>query len=203
MWYIEREGMIKKIELPIFPLSILPIPGEHVPLHIFEPRYQQLLLDIESNQGKFGIYYSHGLNKDRLGAIVELEEVVNRYPSGEADIVVKCVDSFLLSRFWNQFMPKLYPGGVITPLNAFDEVEMSGEFKEVVQSFLALKGEVDYDDYNIHDVAVSLDLDIEDRLKYTKLLEVKKREAFLRERLRYRKFILMQEEKIKGRFFLN
>lgn len=195
--------MIEKIELPIFPLSILPIPSEHVPLHIFEPRYRQLLLDIESSQGKFGIYYSHGLNKDRLGAIVELEEVVNRYPSGESDIVVKCVDSFLLSKFWNRLAPKLYPGGVVTPLKAYNEVDMSGEFKEDVQSFLALKGEADYDDYTIHDVAVDLDLDIEDRLKYTKLLDASKREAFLRERLRYRKFILMQEEKIKGRFFLN
>ena len=36
---------VKKI--PIFPLSILPLPKEIVPLHIFEPRYRQLLQDLE------------------------------------------------------------------------------------------------------------------------------------------------------------
>jgi Lon protease-like protein len=42
--------------IPMFPLAILPLPGELVPLHIFEPRYKQLLQDAENSDISFGIF---------------------------------------------------------------------------------------------------------------------------------------------------
>lgn len=196
--------MIKKDKKPLFPLSILPIPNERVPLHIFEPRYRQLLNDIEVSGESFGIYYSHGLNKDRLGALVELEAVVKRYDSGESDVIVKCTDTFILSNFFNRMAPKLYPGGIITTLNASEHVIPSEAMLSNFRELLALQGRSDIDtDFDIHDIANELQLNIEERLKYLKLLDIHKREAFLTERLRYRKFILKQEEKIKDNFFLN
>ncbi|MTI22607.1 hypothetical protein E1176_16365 [Fulvivirga sp. RKSG066] len=195
--------MIEQVELPIFPLAILPILNERIPLHIFEPRYRQLLQDVESAQMQFGIYYSHGLNKDRMGAIVELEAVVKRYQTGESDIMVKCVDTFLLTKFYNKFSPKLYPGGIIAPLKAYEESSVSEEFRDQFRAFMALKDYQGKIDFDIHDVAVELNLDIGDRLRYLKLLDIHKREAFLSERLRYRKFILEQELKVRDNFFLN
>lgn len=47
--------MIDLIRIPIFPLAIFPLPGEMVPLHIFEPRYRQLLEDAEKRDIAFGI----------------------------------------------------------------------------------------------------------------------------------------------------
>ncbi|HCR53616.1 MAG TPA: hypothetical protein DIW27_04310 [Cytophagales bacterium] len=43
------------MRIPIFPLAIFPLPGEMVPLHIFEPRYRQLLEDAEKRDIAFGI----------------------------------------------------------------------------------------------------------------------------------------------------
>ena len=47
--------MEKIVRIPMFPLAILPVPGELVPLHIFEPRYRQLLQDMETSDITFGI----------------------------------------------------------------------------------------------------------------------------------------------------
>lgn len=196
--------MIEKVKIPIFPLSILPIPNERVPLHIFEPRYKQLVSDIIAENTSFGIYYSHGLNKDRLGGLVKLENQVKTYDGGESDIVVKCTDTFILSNFFNRIPPKLYPGGIIVTLNATQQVKVSNGLLSDFREFLAVQGRSDIDaEFDIHDIANELQLNIEDRLKYLKLLDIEKREAFLKERLRYQKFILKQERKIKDNFFLN
>lgn len=42
-------------ELPLFPLPLVLMPGEMLPLHIFEPRYRQMLTDIELKRNLFGI----------------------------------------------------------------------------------------------------------------------------------------------------
>src|SRR5205807_10370493 len=44
-------------ELPIFPLPIVLFPGAPQPLHIFEPRYRQLLVDCLAGDRRFGITY--------------------------------------------------------------------------------------------------------------------------------------------------
>jgi len=196
--------MIKKVEIPIFPLNILPIPNEHVPLHIFEPRYRQLLEDLEAENMSLGIFFSHDLNRDSLCGHVELEAVLKRYPTGESDIVVKCTDTLMMSKFYKEWTPKLYPGGIVSPLNACDNVNISEEFKEKFNDYLKLKkSSEDIDSYDIHDIALELNLDITDRLKYLKLLDIKKRETFLSERLRYKTFMLEQESKVHNNFFLN
>ncbi|MEY4930630.1 MAG: hypothetical protein RI909_1354, partial [Bacteroidota bacterium] len=71
--------------IPMFPLSIFPLPGEMVPLHIFEPRYRQLLEDAEKKDITFGIYYNHTTNSEKLGSLVKLESVIKRYKTGESD----------------------------------------------------------------------------------------------------------------------
>jgi Lon protease-like protein len=41
--------------LPMFPLGMVALPGSSVPLHIFEPRYRQLMVDLQKGDGRFGI----------------------------------------------------------------------------------------------------------------------------------------------------
>src|SRR5689334_2957035 len=100
--------------IPMFPLSILPLPGEMVPLHIFEPRYKQLLQDAESDDISFGIFLNHTVNIEKIGSCMKLETVVKRYPTGEADIIVKCHDIFILEKLYRNFKSKMYPGGEVT-----------------------------------------------------------------------------------------
>lgn len=196
--------MEQLVEIPVFPLSILPLPNELIPLHIFESRYRQLLKDVEEKDVNFGIYYTHGLNTDRVGALMRLEGILKRYDTGESDIVTKCVDTFLLTRYYNQWLPNPYPGGRVYMLNANEHLQVSTRFSEEFKGYMALKNITDVGtDFNIHDIANELNLDIGDRLKYLKLLTRDKREGFLRERLKYQKFILEQEKRHKDNFFLN
>lgn len=196
--------MDQLIEIPVFPLSILPLPNELIPLHIFEDRYRQMLKDIEEENVTFGIYYTHGLNTDRIGALMRLEGVLKRYDTGESDVVTKCIDTFLLTRYYNQWLPRPYPGGKVYMLKSNENKQVSRGFSDEFRAYMALKKITDIDnDFSIHDIANELDLDIGDRLKYLKLLTKEKRENFLRERLKYQRFILKQELQHKDNFYLN
>ncbi|MCG8384052.1 MAG: hypothetical protein MJA30_00795 [Cytophagales bacterium] len=193
---------LKKI--PVFPLNILPIPGELIPLHIFEPRYQQLLKDIEEKDIDFGILFAHPMNEKRIGSLVRLESILKKYETGESDIVVKCIDTFILSRFFNQMSPKLYPGGEVFQLNAMADVKVSSSLVNQFEEYMKLRNiKLNEHDYNIHDIANELDLDLQDRVQYLKLLTAARRQQFIKGRLKFRKHVLNCELKSKDNFYLN
>src|SRR5687768_17595349 len=120
--------------IPVFPLSLLPLPGELVPLHIFEPRYKQLLQDAESDDISFGIFFNSTINSEKIGSLMKLESVIKRYPGGESDIVVKCHDIFIMDKMYRTFKSKMYPGGDVqvseTDLNELGGGRLSELFLE-------------------------------------------------------------------------
>lgn len=78
--------------IPIFPLNIVVLPGEPVPLHIFEPRYKQLIADCAPLPGAkqyqpFGISYSKKNQLSEIGCTVIVDEILHKYPAGELDIM--------------------------------------------------------------------------------------------------------------------
>ncbi len=190
--------------IPVFPLNILPLPGELVPLHIFEQRYRELLTDVEQKDIEFGIFYAHPSNVGRLGALVRLESVIKRYETGESDIVVKGIDTFILSKYHDTLADKLYPGGEVFFLNSMDDVEVSGELRKEFEEYMKMRNiKLDNTDYIIHDVANELDLSTVDRMKYLKLLTRDKRQHFVKERLQFRRKVLEREFISKDTFHLN
>ncbi len=179
------------------------MPGEIVPLHIFEPRYRQLLEDVEAGEGQFGILYSGLNNRYQLGTILNLERVIKRHPTGESDIVCRGGDIFLLIDYFMQFPGKLYPGGNIHILD-FPDFQVGGELDTLFRAYMSDKDQKDLGtSMMIHDVANELDLDIQDRLAYLQILQKEKREKFLYERVRFRKHILDQESKTNKFFIYN
>src|SRR6187431_917877 len=125
--------------IPMFPLTILPLPGELVPLHIFEPRYKALLQDAEANDISFGIYFNHEINSSKIGALVRLESVLKRYSSGEADIIVKCIGTFQMEKLYRTYKTKPYPGGdVKTSESPVDQIP-SQELYELFVQYLNLR----------------------------------------------------------------
>ncbi len=80
--------------IPLFPLPLVVFPEQALPLHIFEPRYRQMLIDIrrEQEMGRerfIGICLGHDstVHAD-VGCAVALDKVLNDYADGRADIVV-------------------------------------------------------------------------------------------------------------------
>ncbi|WP_291788422.1 LON peptidase substrate-binding domain-containing protein [Cecembia sp.] len=98
--------------LPIFPLKLVAFPGEALNLHIFEPRYRQLVHDIKNNGGRFGI----GIYLDSLvstGTEVELIEINKTYDDGRMDIKTVGKRVFEILTFDNPSEGKLYAGGKV------------------------------------------------------------------------------------------
>ncbi len=72
--------------LPLFPLQLVVFPGEKLNLHIFEPRYKQLIREVEQNGTTFGIpSYIDGKVMD-VGTEIRLISVEKRYEDGQMDI---------------------------------------------------------------------------------------------------------------------
>ena len=187
----------------MFPLTIFPLPGELVPLHIFEPRYRQLLEDAESRDISFGIFLNHEANTEKLGSLVKLESVIKRYPSGESDIIVKCNDLFTMNTLFKTFSDKLYPGGDVSLWNAdinkgVDE-GLAVEFTEYLQLLMITQTALPITSFGI---ANELNLTIEDRLKFV-VLDNERKESFLSSRIRYQSTLLRQAQKAKDVFHLN
>lgn len=74
--------------IPLFPLNVVLLPGADLPLHIFEPRYRQMVRDCLSGHCEFGMLLALPNGVVRVGCTAEVTEVVKRYPDGRMDIVM-------------------------------------------------------------------------------------------------------------------
>lgn len=102
--------------LPFFPLKLVAFPGEELNLHIFEPRYKELLADIEKSGSCFGICaYLDTLSN--FGTEVVLEKVNKRYEDGRLDIQTRGVRAFRILSFDNPMSGKQYAGGTVSYLD--------------------------------------------------------------------------------------
>lgn len=195
--------MADRNEIPMFPLALLPLPGELVPLHIFEPRYRQLLQDIEAFDSVFGIYCSHELNKAGIGSLMKLESVIKRYPTGESDIIVRCLDILTLDKLYRTYKTKQYPGGDVQFWN-IDMQDFPGV--ELYQLFLEYqtKRKINhhFTTFNIYQLAAELNLDLFDRYKFLRYSSAQ-RSNFLINQLKFQLHILLHEDKSKNSYHLN
>ncbi len=190
-------------KIPIFPLNILPMPEEYIPLHIFEERYRQLQTEIESQDKEFGILYSGRDNQYNLGGLMKMESLLKRYETGESDVLYKCTGVFILNEFYKTFPGKLYPGGIVYMLPG-EITKPSPEFLEEFMDYMRRRKirEVEEPVY-LHDIANELNLETEDRLRYLRILDNEKKENFLAEQLKYRMHILKQESSARNTYNLN
>jgi len=75
--------------IPLFPLNIVALPKEKIPLHIFEPRYKRMIKSSIKSGEPFGIVFEDQDGFKRIGCSVKIINVIKEYPSGEFDIVVE------------------------------------------------------------------------------------------------------------------
>jgi uncharacterized protein len=189
--------------IPMFPLTLLPIPGELVPLHIYEPRYKQLVSDTETLDIQFGIYCTHEYNKKQIGSLMKLESVIKRYPGGESDIIVRCLDVFTMDKLYRNYKSKMYPGGDVDLWNV-DMNRMPGV--ELYEMFLIFQTKRNiskhFTSFTIFQIANELNFDLYDRYKFLNSPEDKK-DLFLLTQLKFQIHVLRQEEKSKDVYHLN
>lgn len=80
--------------LPLFPLKLVLLPYEILPLHIFEPRYKQMVKNAVESKQPFGIVFKEEEGVYKKGCRVEVTKVLQKYPNGEYDIIVKGIERF-------------------------------------------------------------------------------------------------------------
>ncbi len=73
--------------IPLFPLNVVLLPGAELPLHIFEPRYREMVKDCLAEKSEFGMLLSLPKGVARVGCTAEILEVAKRYDDGRMDIL--------------------------------------------------------------------------------------------------------------------
>jgi Lon protease-like protein len=85
-------------ELGLFPLGIVLLPTEQVPLHIFEPRYRELIGECIEEGREFGLLYADEAGIRELGTRASVAAVLERFDDGRLNIVVTGGERFVVER---------------------------------------------------------------------------------------------------------
>jgi ATP-dependent Lon protease len=89
------------VRLPLFPLNVVLLPGADLPLHIFEPRYRQMVRDCLDTQTPFGMLLALPSGIAGTGCTAEILEVTKRYPDGRSDILTVGRSPFRVVELFN------------------------------------------------------------------------------------------------------
>lgn len=100
--------------IPLFPLEIVVYPGEDLNLHIFEPRYKQLITDCFQNKKPFGIPSVINGKVSEMGTLAEITEISKTYDNGEMDIKTRATMVFKILENIQELPEKLYHGAIVT-----------------------------------------------------------------------------------------
>ena len=113
------------VELPIFELPLVLLPGELVPLHIFEERYKRMIGRCLEDGEPFGIVFrDNDGSARRVGCEARVTEVTERFDDGRLNIIVTGERPF---RVLDRFEAPDFPAGEVEPI---DEPSHAGEAGE-------------------------------------------------------------------------
>lgn len=100
-------------ELGLFPLGIVLLPTEQIPLHIFEDRYQELIGECLTEQREFGLVYADEDGLREIGTRAGVTEVLDRFDDGRLNIVVEGGERF---RLLELTQGRAFQTGIVEPL---------------------------------------------------------------------------------------
>jgi Lon protease-like protein len=103
---------------PLFPLGIVALPSESVPLHIFEQRYRTMIEQCLQTEHEFGIVWLSDHELKPIGCACEIERVLERMQDGRLNILARGTRPFRLLERQND-LP--YPAGVVEFLSEPEE----------------------------------------------------------------------------------
>lgn len=193
--------------MAMFPLGVFLLPGEEIPLRIFEPRYKQLIGECEENKNTFGIPYIMGDEIKTYGSEVELLNVVARNNKGEMVIMIKGISNFHLLDFTETLPGKLYGGGIIEYVNdnySTTNPELIVLVKKLKLNIDPVMGSLVTDNsINLFSIAKSMMLNSNEKFAFYSLRDSYKMEKYLIKRLRYIEQLQAQEKLLENNFSLN
>lgn len=170
--------------LALFPLQTVVFPGEHLPLHIFEERYKQLIQDCETTGITFGIPIFFNKRLD-YGTEMELLEVVRNYDSGAKDVICKGLRVFRIREFEHTEKGKIYAGGDVEFLKDKDD-STEGQKEQLLELIYELylhlevpRPKLDIPSFRSFTLAHKLGLSLQQEYALLKLTSEKARQEYL------------------------
>ena len=97
-------------DFPLFPLGLVALPTELVPLHIFEERYQTMVARVLEEEGEFGIVWVADDGLRDVGCACEIAEVLERMPDGRLNLVARGTRPFRIEARQDDLA---YPAGTV------------------------------------------------------------------------------------------
>jgi Lon protease-like protein len=105
-------------DFPLFPLGMVAVPHEIVPLHIFEDRYKAMIAEVIADGQEFGLVWAADDGLKANGCAMEITEVLERHDDGRLDILTRGTRPF---RIVEEHFDHVYPAGAIEFLDDKDE----------------------------------------------------------------------------------
>jgi uncharacterized protein len=196
--------------IPIFPLAVVVYPGEALNLHIFEPKYKQLITECNVSKKPFGIPTVLNDKLSDMGTLIEIEEVSKVYDNGEMDIKTRGYKVFRVLEVIPSVPDKLYNGAIVSyPSNSTggSRVLMSKVIEAIIQLHKLLKVEKTFpkplDQLWSYDVAHHAGLTLEEEYELLGLMHELQREEYLKRHLAKVIPVVAEMEALKQKIKLN
>jgi uncharacterized protein len=153
--------------LPLFPLDLVLLPGAVLPLHIFEPRYKEMISECLEKHQPFGIVRTKEGGVAEIGCTAEIVTVTKRYDDGRMDIVTQGQDRFAVVQVDQErsFLRAevLYlrdEPGTATSEEIARAIELHGEIMKLAGAEAENAAEMNREQLSFH-LAASLPLDLD------------------------------------------
>lgn len=196
--------------IPVFPLNLVVFPGEDLNLHIFEPRYKQLIKECFSDVKPFGIPSVINNQIGETGTLVRIQEIVTVYENGEMDIRVRGAMIFRVLELIKRIPDKLYSGAIVN----YPETNENGnptlmsnvlsQLREM-HTLLKVSKPFKYPDekLRVFDIAHHAGLSIQEEYELLGLTLEIQRQEYLKRHLNRTISVLKETENLKEKIKLN
>ena len=192
--------------LPLFPLNLVAFPGEKLNLHIFEPRYRQLVRDCFTEGLTFGITPFLDEAVQELGTEMRLLSVEKTHAGGEMDIRTEAVGVFRVRKFYRQAPGKLYAAGQVEAIRQDEEADpelrriIAGQVRQLYEALGLRKLLLQLaPDFQIFDVAHHIGLSTGQEYQLLATTAEQERQEFVREHLERLLPAVLETERLKER----
>lgn len=196
--------------IPIFPLNIVVFPGEELNLHIFEPRYKQLINECWEDGKPFGIVTVLNEGIGDMGTAVKINSIARVHEGGEMDIRTEGTRIFKILERIPEIPEKLYGGAIVTyPDNIEDGIKtkMIKILGEIRQFHALLDVRKDYKKQDqfltTYDLAHHAGLSLEQEYELLGLLTEAHRQEFLHRHLLKTIPTIIELQNLKKRIEMN
>lgn len=196
--------------IPIFPLGIVVYPGESLNLHIFEPRYKQLIEECHAGKKPFGIPAVIDNRLQDYGTLIQIKEISKVYDSGEMDIKTEGERVFRILEVIKEIPDKLYSGAIVNYPDTYEQGNpeiMRRVMNSIRELHRLLNVQKDFkkDDEAIktYDVAHHIGLSLQEEYELLHLTDERQRQEYLRRHLTRVIPLVAELETLKEKIKLN